>query len=119
MTRMLVWPPLVDSQRAGRHPPPERLLWAQFLFVALKAMGKTPRWLGERVGYHMPQSMHQVVNGHQGISQEVYEAILVHVPAMRYVPPPPIKVVKKAKGARGIHKPHDYPDGVERRPHRW
>jgi hypothetical protein len=72
-------------------------------------MGKTVSWLGVQVGYSTPTSMHQVVNGHQGVSREVYEKILAIVPSMSKLPPPPIKAEKQGLGAYGKHKKHNYP----------
>lgn len=113
------WPPPLDSQRATPPPPPAFRAWAEHLFRALKALNRTPVWLGMRVGYRNPKSMHQVVNGHQGVSRAVYEAILRYVPAMRLVAPPPIRRERKGRGAFGPHKPHEYPEDVARRVARW
>ena len=83
--------------------------WGGRLALELRALRKTPEWLGERVGYAMPSSMRQVTNGHQGVSKEVYRRILRLVPEMRGVPAPPMVKRFKGQGAPGPHKPHDYP----------
>jgi hypothetical protein len=74
---------------------------------------QTPEWLGARVGYKVPSSMRQVINGHQGVSQEVYNKILKLVPEMKPelggIKKPPITKKKQGRGAYGHHKVHDYP----------
>ena len=66
-----------------------RRTWGGRLLVELNAIKRTPEWLGELVGYDVPSSMRQVINGHQGVSREVYEKILGLVPEMEGVTPPP------------------------------
>lgn len=94
-------------------PDPEvfeaRRNWGARLLLELRALRKTPEWLGAQVGYAMPESMIQVINGHQGVSREVYASILRVVPEMHAVAPPPMRRVAKGSGAPGPHKPHDYP----------
>lgn len=89
--------------------------WRARLREALRVQGVTPEWLGEMVGYKLPSSMRQVVNGYQGVSREVYDRILRAVPAMRNVAEPPIWCDKQRPGALGPHKPHNYPRGTHRR----
>lgn len=103
---------LKESKR--KTAPPNDVLearrtWGGRLLVELNSINKSPEWLGEKVGYKVPGSMRQVINGHQGISYEVYADILEHVPEMRGVKPPPMNKGKKGKGAPGPHKDHDYP----------
>ncbi len=83
--------------------------WGGRLLVELNAIKRTPEWLGEQVGYEVHSSMRQVINGHQGISREVYEKILQLVPEMDGVPEPPIAREKQGVGAPGPHKTHSYP----------
>ncbi len=94
-------------------PAPEvleaRRTWGGRLLVELNGLRKTSAWLGKRVGYKLPGSMRQVINGHQGVSIEVYKKILRAVPAMKKVDPPPMRKSRQGKGAPGPHKPHDYP----------
>jgi hypothetical protein len=86
-----------------------RRTWGGRLLVELNSIKKTAEWLGERVGYDVPTSMRQVVNGHQGISREVYDKIVGLVPEMEGVPEPPIARDKQGIGAPGPHKAHAYP----------
>lgn len=95
-------------------PPPDDVLearrtWGGRLLVELNAIKKTPEWLGEQVGYQVPSSMRQVINGHQGISREVYDKIVDLIPEMAGVQPPPMVREKQGLGAPGPHKAHDYP----------
>lgn len=83
-----------------------RKKWGSQLRDALRARKKTPEWLGAKVGYRLHSSMRQVVNGHQGVSQEVFNKILRAVPEMKKVPPPPMSVEKQGIGAPGPHKKH-------------
>lgn len=83
--------------------------WGARLLVELKRIRKTPEWLGALVGYKVPSSMRQVINGHQGMSREVYERIIAAMPEMRDVAAPPMTRERKGLGAYGPHKPHDYP----------
>ena len=102
-----------------KHPPrpPKfevRRTWGGRLLVELNAIKKTPEWLGVRIGYSTPSSMRQVINGHQGISREVYEKILKVMPEMRGVSelfnlPLYFQVEEQGLGAYGKHKPHEYP----------
>lgn len=94
--------------------PPDDVLearrtWGGRLLVELNCIRKTPEWLGEQVGYSTPSSMRQVINGHQGISLEIYNKILEVVPEMRGVEPPPMNKDYQGEGAPGPHKQHDYP----------
>ena len=77
--------------------------------VELHAIKKTAEWLGEAVGYEVHSSMRQVINGHQGVSREVYDKILALVPEMAGVRPPPMARDRQGVGAPGPHKAHDYP----------
>jgi len=86
-----------------------RRTWGGRLLVELNGIHKTPEWLGEMVGYSTPSSMRQVINGHQGISREVYEKILYYVPEMRNVTEPLMTKEKQGCGAPGPHKEHEYP----------
>lgn len=97
-----------------KEPPADTVLeqrrtWGGRLLVELNGIHKTPEWLGEGVGYSVPGSMRQVINGHQGISEEVYQKVLELVPEMRGVARPPITKPRKGPGAPGPHKDHDYP----------
>lgn len=86
-----------------------RRTWGGRLLVELNAINRTQEWLGEQVGYKVPSSMRQVVNGHQGISVEVYRKILELIPEMKGVAPPPMFKRSLGVGAPGPHKAHDYP----------
>jgi len=86
-----------------------RRTWGGRLLVELNAIKRAPEWLGEQVGYEVPTSMRQVINGHQGISHEVYEKIVNLVPEMEGVAPPPMVRDRQGTGAPGPHKAHDYP----------
>lgn len=103
----------VKPSKRKTAPPDEvleaRRTWGGRLFVELNSIKRTPEWLGEQVGYEVPSSMRQVINGHQGISREIYEKILILVPEMAGVPQPPIAREKQGAGAPGPHKPHSYP----------
>jgi len=86
-----------------------RRTWGGRLLVELNCIRKTVMWLGKEVGYKLPGSMRQVVNGHQGVSREVYGKILKLVPEMGGVTPPPMTKDGQGKGAPGPHKVHKYP----------
>lgn len=88
-----------------------RRTWGGRLLVELNALHKTPEWLGVKVGYRTPSSMRQVINGHQGVSREVLEKIIEVMPEMADIgiEYPLGKVDERGTGARGIHKPHEYP----------
>jgi hypothetical protein len=86
-----------------------RRTWGGRLLVELNAVKQTPEWLGAQVEYEVPSSMRQVINGHQGISREVYEKILQLLPEMVGVAEPPIAREKQGVGAPGPHKTHVYP----------
>ncbi len=83
--------------------------WGGRLLLELNSLGKSVAWLGEKVGYKNPMSMHQVINGHQGYSQEIYERIIKLVPEMRDVVAPRPTKPGVGTGAPGPHKNHDYP----------
>jgi len=100
------------SKRAN--PPRTQLTearrnWGGRLLLELVAIRKDAIWLGEQVGYSTPSSMRQVVNGHQGISLQVYKKIIRLVPEMRGVPRPPLTRERQGLGAYGKHKKHEYP----------
>lgn len=102
------------SQR--QNPPPtktlnERRTWGGRLLVELNSVGRSPEWLGEQVGYNTPSSMRQVINGHQGVSREVYDKILLVLPVMAHVFVPPLKKERQGNGSGSKHKEHDYPPG--------
>ena len=86
-----------------------RRTWGGRLLVELNSIKKNPKWLGAKVGYKLPGSMSQVINGHQGISREVYEKIVAIVPEMGVIEPPPMTVEEQGGGAPGPHKQHEYP----------
>ena len=98
-----------------RKTPPDPVIferrrdWGARVLVELKARRKTPEWLGAAVGYGTPSSMRQVINGHQGVSRDVYRKIVSLLPELQCVPAPPMKVDRQGRGAPGPHKPHDYP----------
>ena len=94
--------------------PPDDVLearrnWGGRLLLELNAIKKTAEWLGEEVGYKVPSSMVQVVNGHQGISREVYDKVVALVPEMKGVKEPPMVRERQGAGAPGPHKAHAYP----------
>jgi hypothetical protein len=106
-----------------RKPAPDpvvfehRRQWGSRLRTELLSIGKSVEWLGTEVGYKKPGSMHQVLNGHHGISRAVFDRILVLVPAMETLPAPPMKKERLGPGARGPHKKHVYPKTGPKAPH--
>ena len=105
-----------------RQQPPDpvvfehRRSWGARLLVELNAIKKTSEWLAGEVGFSEPGSMRQIINGHQGISLEVYQLIVKAVPEMRDVPVlahfaqlSSTAVRARGRGAPGPHKEHAYP----------
>lgn len=91
-----------------------RRSWGARLLVELNAIRKDRDWLTKEIGLDHPNSIHQIINGHQGISMEVYQRIVEAVPEMRDVPvlahfALPDGMKEKQRGAAGIHKTHNYP----------
>lgn len=113
-----------DSRR--RNPPSQELLaerraWGAALNDALQKRGLSPQWLGKVVGYKVPDSLRQVINGHHGVSREIYGRIVSEIPEMASVKMPPMWREKQGPGAPGPHKPHEYPgnsvsDVIEAKP---
>lgn len=106
-----------------RDPPPDPVIfekrrrWGSRLRTELASLGKKPEWLGREVGYSTYGSIRQVMNGHQGMSREVYDKILVLVPAMKRFREPPIRRERQGLGAYGKHKKHNYPKLGPKAPH--
>lgn len=106
-----------DTKR--QNAPPDGLVCIRRMFgaaivAALKMIGKSPEWLGRRVGYSTPSSMRQVINGHQGMSVAVYRKVIEELPVLAFVAAPPMNIERQGKGAPGPHKEHDYPPDTGR-----
>lgn len=107
----------VEKRDSLRQTPPDpvtfewRRMWGGRLLLELNSINKKPEWLGRQVGYDNPSSMRQVINGHQGISREVYDAICEVFPDLLKIFAPPMTKERKGPGAKGPHKDHDYPPG--------
>lgn len=90
-----------------------RRTWGARLSIELNSLRKTPKWLGEQIGFKTPRSIRQIINGHQPMSLEVYKKIIELVPEMMDVPVLAHFVFSadpsQKKGAPGPHKPHNYP----------
>jgi hypothetical protein len=106
---------MTARRKSVRKRPPDptvfeyRKLWGARLLAELRARKKTPEWLGREIGYRVPGSMRQVINGHQGISKEQYEKVLRVIPEMAAVLAPPMRAIRKGRGSPGPHKKHAYP----------
>ena len=90
-----------------------RRSWGARLLVELNSLRKDSEWLANQIGFKEPNSMRQIINGHQPMSLETYKRIVELVPEMKDVPvlahflftdDPSMKA-----GAPGPHKKHDYP----------
>ncbi len=112
--------PAYTSKRKTPKNEKNQALWSAWgakLREELKELGQTPTWLGEQVGYEVPSSINQVINGHQGCAREIYDRIVDLVPEMHKdkIAPPPFSREKQGAGSPGQHKTHNYPAGTKRK----
>ena len=90
-----------------------RRTWGARLLVELNSLRKTSEWLADEIGFKEPNSIRQIINGHQPMSLEVYKKIITAVPEMMDVPVLAHFIfaedTSQGAGAPGPHKTHAYP----------
>lgn len=89
-----------------------RRTWGARLLVELNSLRKDSEWLAAKIGFKEPNSIRQIINGHQPMSLEVYKKIIELVPEMMDVPVLAHFIFGKQElgtGAPGPHKAHAYP----------
>jgi hypothetical protein len=101
--------------KTKRKKPPHPVIfeyrrnWGARLLLELNSLKMTPEQLGEKIDYDEPRSIRQIINGHQGISMEMYVRIIKVVPEMRDVPVLFMHARAKQRGSPGPHRDHRYP----------